>query len=187
MNLLLIDDDECLAESLTRFFGQHDFDLVSETHPLQALEYLRQHSVELILLDVMLPGIDGFETCRRIRQFSDVPIIMLTARGDVMDRVVAQGEMEQPIAIHGSTEFKQLATGINDMALQIKFMLENKHQLLLAISHELRSPLTRAKVNLALMVDHDIKQALVVDIDEMEGLISRILESERLNQRHTAL
>ncbi len=86
--LLLIDDDERLAEPLKTFFSQYDFELLSQTHPIQALEFLKQHSVDLIILDVMLPEIDGFETCRRIRQFSEIPIIMLTARGDVMDRVV---------------------------------------------------------------------------------------------------
>ena len=86
--LLLIDDDEKLAGPLASFLGQFDFSLHSQTHPLEALQYLREHAVELVILDVMLPQIDGFETCRRIRQFSNVPVIMLTARGDVMDRVV---------------------------------------------------------------------------------------------------
>lgn len=86
--LLLIDDDELLAEPLKEYFKQYDLELLGETHPLQALEYIKKHSIDLIILDVMLPEIDGFETCRRIRAFSQVPIIMLTARGDVMDRVI---------------------------------------------------------------------------------------------------
>lgn len=86
--LLLIDDDEKLAKPLKSYFSQYGFELLSQTHPLQALEFLHRHPVDLIILDVMLPEIDGFETCRRIRQFSTLPIIMLTARGDVMDRVV---------------------------------------------------------------------------------------------------
>jgi two-component system, OmpR family, response regulator len=86
--LLLIDDDEKLVPPLKAYLSQFDFELVSETHPLEALERLKQQRFELIILDVMLPQIDGFETCRRIRQFSDTPVLMLTARGDVMDRVV---------------------------------------------------------------------------------------------------
>ncbi len=85
---MLIDDDERLAEPLEVFFKQYDFELIAETHPLAAIDYLSLHPVDLIILDVMLPEIDGFETCKRIRRFSDIPIIMLTARGDVMDRVV---------------------------------------------------------------------------------------------------
>jgi two-component system, OmpR family, response regulator len=86
--LLLIDDDEKLAAPLKAYLGQFDFELFSETHPLKALELLQQNQYELIILDVMLPEIDGFETCRRIRQFSEIPVLMLTARGEVMDRVV---------------------------------------------------------------------------------------------------
>ena len=86
--LLLIDDDEKLAEPLKQYFARYELALESETHPLQAIEKLRQESYDLVVLDVMLPQIDGFETCRRIRQFSEIPIVMLTARGEVMDRVV---------------------------------------------------------------------------------------------------
>ncbi len=86
--LLLIDDDERLAQPLQQYFARFDMSLDGETHPLVALERLRRQSYDLIVLDVMLPEIDGFETCRRIRQFSEIPIIMLTARGEVTDRVV---------------------------------------------------------------------------------------------------
>ena len=86
--LLLIDDDEKLAGPLREYFARFDLSLDSETHPLAGIERIRGRQYELLVLDVMLPEIDGFETCRRIRQFSDIPIIMLTARGEVMDRVV---------------------------------------------------------------------------------------------------
>ena len=86
--LLLIDDDEKLAEPLREYFDRFEMSLESETHPLRGIELVRNHQYDLVVLDVMLPEIDGFETCRRIRQFSDIPIVMLTARGEVMDRVV---------------------------------------------------------------------------------------------------
>ena len=86
--LLLIDDDEKLAEPLREYFARFNLSLDSETHPLKGIERIRGRQYELVVLDVMLPEIDGFETCRRIRQFSDIPIVMLTARGEVMDRVV---------------------------------------------------------------------------------------------------
>ena len=86
--LLLIDDDEKLAGPLQVYFSRFDLALENETQPLRAIDRLQHERFELVVLDVMLPQIDGFETCRRIRQFSDIPIIMLTARGDVMDRVV---------------------------------------------------------------------------------------------------
>ncbi len=100
---------------------------------------------------------------------------------------IARGDLDKPITPDGSMEFKRLSSGINEMALQIKSMLENKHQLLLAISHELRSPITRAKVNLELLEEQSLKQALIYDMNEMESLINQILESERLNQQHAVL
>lgn len=86
--LLLIDDDEKLAQPLRAYFSRYDLDLESEIQPLDAIDRLKREDFDFVILDVMLPQIDGFETCRRIRQFSDIPIIMLTARGEVMDRVV---------------------------------------------------------------------------------------------------
>lgn len=86
--LLLIDDDVRLAEPLRQYFAKFDMLLQNETHPIKGIERIKREDFDLIVLDVMLPEIDGFETCRRIRQFSDVPIVMLTARGEVMDRVV---------------------------------------------------------------------------------------------------
>jgi two-component system OmpR family response regulator len=87
-NLLIIDDDEKLIEPLITYFERFDLALTGVTDPLEGLKRLRNEAFDLVILDVMLPGIDGFEVCRRLRQSSDIPVIMLTARGDVMDRVV---------------------------------------------------------------------------------------------------
>ncbi|MDJ0833984.1 MAG: HAMP domain-containing sensor histidine kinase [Gammaproteobacteria bacterium] len=100
---------------------------------------------------------------------------------------IGDGDLDSHLDIRNSIEFQRLADGINAMARQIESMLEGKQQLLLAISHELRSPLTRARVNLELMPEHPAKQALIDDCNEMEALINQILESQRLNQRHAVL
>jgi len=86
--ILLIDDDELLAPPLAAFFKRFDFELDSATLPSAGLAKLRAEHYDAAILDVMLPEIDGFELCRQIRRESDLPVIMLTARGDVMDRVV---------------------------------------------------------------------------------------------------
>ena len=87
--VLLIDDDEDLAELLIEYAQRFAMDIEAIHDPLEALELLKHQSdYGAIILDVMLPNIDGFETCRRIRQFCDLPVIMLTARGDVTDRIV---------------------------------------------------------------------------------------------------
>lgn len=87
-HILLIDDDERLAELLARYFEQYDLSLSHATHPSRGLQLLDTNQFDLVILDIMLPEMDGFDVCKRIRQQSDIPIIMLTARGDVMDRVV---------------------------------------------------------------------------------------------------
>ena len=86
--LLLIDDDEQLGPPLAAYFKRVDFDLVQATRPSQGLARLREGGFDVAILDVMLPEMDGFELCRTIRKESNIPIVMLTARGDVMDRVV---------------------------------------------------------------------------------------------------
>ncbi len=87
--ILLIDDDERLAELLAEYFARYELHLLSETHPLKGIALIQSNpDIELVILDIMLPDIDGFEACRRIRKKSDIPILMLTARGDVMDRII---------------------------------------------------------------------------------------------------
>ena len=86
--ILLIDDDELLAAPLAAFFRRFDVELASAARPGAGLAMLRAQPFDAVILDVMLPEMDGFELCRAIRRESDIPILMLTARGDVMDRVV---------------------------------------------------------------------------------------------------
>jgi OmpR family response regulator RpaB len=86
--LLLIDDDEALGPPLAEYFRRTGFELVHATRPSRGLELLRGGGFDAAILDVMLPEMDGFELCRTIRRDSTIPIVMLTARGEVMDRVV---------------------------------------------------------------------------------------------------
>ncbi len=86
--ILIIDDDEKLNQLLTDFLSDFGFHTLSAVHPQKGFKMLKQKSPDLVILDLMLPGMDGFEVCKTIRQSSSVPIIMLTARGEVMDKVV---------------------------------------------------------------------------------------------------
>ena len=86
--ILLIDDDERLAPPLAEYFERFGLTLSNATHPADGLARLVHGNFELVILDVMLPDQDGFEVCKAIRKSNDIPIIMLTARGEVMDRVV---------------------------------------------------------------------------------------------------
>lgn len=86
--ILIIDDDRKLNKLLSGFLGDFGFKTLSATHPKDGLKKLKHDVPDLVILDVMLPGMDGFEVCKTIRQTSAVPIIMLTARGELMDKVV---------------------------------------------------------------------------------------------------
>ena len=94
--ILLIDDDEQLGPPLAAYFARFDLTLTLAHRPSTGLAKLREGDFGAVILDVMLPEMDGFELCRTIRKdagksadsIRDIPIIMLTARGDVMDRVV---------------------------------------------------------------------------------------------------
>ncbi|MDQ7015940.1 MAG: HAMP domain-containing sensor histidine kinase, partial [Gammaproteobacteria bacterium] len=103
-----------------------------------------------------------------------------------MQRIGA-GEFQHRVSTARRDEFGELASSLNQMADDIEQMLEAKGQLLLAISHELRSPITRAKVALSLMEESALKAGLAEDLQEMEQLIYELLEAERLNGRHQAL
>ena len=90
MRALLVDDDRELASLLREYLGPHGvaLDHVEEGASAVGRIAAAQEPYDIVLLDVMLPGIDGFEVCRRIRSKSDLPIVMLTARGEDADRVV---------------------------------------------------------------------------------------------------
>jgi DNA-binding response OmpR family regulator len=86
--ILVVEDDATLVSALRYNFERHGYACLAAGDGARALELARRERPALILLDVMLPGIDGMEVCRRIRTDSTVPIIMLTARVEEVDRVV---------------------------------------------------------------------------------------------------
>ncbi|MGK0290705.1 MAG: DNA-binding response OmpR family regulator [bacterium] len=86
--ILVIDDDRKLTGLLEEYLSKYGFQVTSANHPHDGLRLLDQETYGLIILDVMLPEMDGFEVCREIRKKSSIPIIMLTARGEVTDRIV---------------------------------------------------------------------------------------------------
>ncbi|MFW2405028.1 MAG: sensor histidine kinase [Gammaproteobacteria bacterium] len=100
---------------------------------------------------------------------------------------IGQGDLDYRIPKKRSDDLGELAVDINRMADDVKEMLEAKQQMLLAISHELRSPLTRTKVAVEFVDDDQARQSILDDVEEMERLIADLLESERLNTRHSKL
>ncbi len=86
--MLVVDDEAKLVELVEGYLRREGFEVLSAFDGLAALELARSKRPDLVVLDVMLPGIDGIEVCRRLRQFSDAYVLMLTARSEEIDKIV---------------------------------------------------------------------------------------------------
>jgi len=87
-HILMIEDDESLAALIAEYLGTMGFKVTTRRTAAEGLALLPQGAFDALILDVMLPDSDGFEVCRQVRARSDLPILMLTARGDETDRIV---------------------------------------------------------------------------------------------------
>lgn len=85
---LVVDDEKLIVKGIRFSLEQDDMQVDCAYDGEEALEYARNNQYDIILLDVMLPKLTGFEVCQQIREFSNVPIIMLTAKGDDMDKIL---------------------------------------------------------------------------------------------------
>jgi len=99
--ILIVDDDNNIAELISLYFIKECFETLIVNDGESALEAVQSFSPNLILLDLMLPGIDGYAVCREVRSHSNIPIIMLSAKGEIFDKVLglelgADDYMEKP-------------------------------------------------------------------------------------------
>jgi signal transduction histidine kinase len=175
--------------------------------PYERFQFSHHHRKELLLLrqqeiQYLFVVDDGFRRGSERRHwllFTSLGVILLLLYvgirrlfrpiGAISKQVrkIGEGDLQQAIVADGRGELGKLAEGINRMSEQIHSMLESKSGLLLAISHELRSPLTRMRVNLELLDDSNLRQKLIDDCREMEALLGAILESEKLSSGHAPL
>lgn len=86
-HILVVDDDPAISKFLSANLRVRGYEVTTAMDGLKALEVVESEPIDLIILDIMLPRLDGVEVCRRIREWSQIPIIMLTARGDEKDKV----------------------------------------------------------------------------------------------------
>ena len=84
----MVDDDQAIRELLAEYLSKNNYEVITAEDGVEMDQKLLDNSPDLIVLDIMLPGDDGFTLCQRIRQSSNVPIIMLTANSDEMDRIL---------------------------------------------------------------------------------------------------
>lgn len=86
--ILIVDDEQLITDSLSYSLKREGFDVISAADGLTAIQTVETQKPDLVVLDLMLPDISGFEVCRRLRTFTAIPVIMLTARGEEIDRVL---------------------------------------------------------------------------------------------------
>ncbi len=86
--VLVVDDEKLIVKGIRFSLEQDDYEVDCAYDGEEALNLATDNSYDMILLDLMLPKLDGFEVCKRIREFSDMPIVMLTAKGDDMDKIL---------------------------------------------------------------------------------------------------
>ncbi|HEX8730800.1 MAG TPA: response regulator transcription factor [Ktedonobacterales bacterium] len=101
--ILIVDDEPNIVELLASYLSREGYDIATATDGVAALDQARQLAPDLIVLDVMLPGLDGIEVCRQIRRFSDAYILMLTARAEEIDTIIglsvgADGYVTKPFS-----------------------------------------------------------------------------------------
>ncbi len=175
-------------DSSARWDGPEDWGLVRRTADGHRIRFgLRAPPAEL------RPRVFGWATLALLLSLTALAYAavrrLLRPLGDITLGVEAygHGEFGASIPVRRDDELGDLATRINTMAGRLHGMLEAKRTLLLAISHELRSPLTRARVNAELVAEGAARDALLHDLGEMRDLITSLLESERLAQGHAAL
>jgi DNA-binding response OmpR family regulator len=140
--ILLVDDEPLITDSLTYSLKREGFDVHAVGDGLSALQAVEEMKPDLIVLDLMLPDISGFEVCRRLRQFTTTPVIMLTAKGEEIDRVLglevgADDYLAKPFS------FRELLARIYAMLRRVALDRQTAQPKPFALSHLSLDPVAR--------------------------------------------
>ena len=129
MKILVVDDENLLVKGI-RFNLQNDgYDVITGSNGLEAIELAQTQSPDLIILDIMMPEMDGLTACEKIRQFSDVPIILLTAKSDDMDKFIGFDQ--------GADDYLTKPFNILELKARIKALLRRAGQRNISVAQEL--------------------------------------------------
>lgn len=118
--ILIVDDDENICELLRLYLEKDGFDTIVANDGEQAVEYAAKYSPDLILLDIMLPKLDGWQVCHEIRKTDDTPIIMLTAKGETFDKILG---LEL-----GADDYVSKPFDTKEVIARIKAVLRRSHE-----------------------------------------------------------
>ena len=118
--ILIVDDDENICELLRLYLEKDGFETIVANDGEQAVDFANKYSPDLILLDIMLPKLDGWQVCREIRKTSDTPIIMLTAKGETFDKILG---LEL-----GADDYVSKPFDTKEVIARIKAVLRRSHE-----------------------------------------------------------
>ena len=156
MKILVVDDEEVLVKGI-RFNLQNDgYEVITGFNGLEAVQAAQSQSPDLILLDVMMPEMDGLTACSKIREFSDVPIILLTAKADDMDKLMGFD--------HGADDYLTKPFNILELKARIRALLRRAG----ATEKQAQNSLTIGSITLDLDARNAYRSGQVVELTAKE-------------------
>ena len=156
MKILVVDDEELLVKGI-RFNLQNDgYEVITGFNGLEAVQAAQSQSPDLILLDVMMPEMDGLTACAKIREFSDVPIILLTAKADDMDKLMGFD--------HGADDYLTKPFNILELKARIRALLRRTG----ATEKQVHNSLTIGSITLDLNARNAYRSGQVVELTAKE-------------------
>ena len=156
MKILVVDDEDLLVKGI-RFNLQNDgYDIITGSNGLEAVQLAQEQSPDLIILDVMMPEMDGMTACARIREFSNVPVILLTAKTDDMDKLMGFE--------HGADDYVTKPFNILELKARVRALLRRSG----AQSDENTSSLSIGTITLDLNARNAYRNGMIADLTAKE-------------------
>ena len=156
MKILVVDDEELLVKGIRFNLQNEGYEMFTGSNGLEAVEMARQHEPDLIILDVMMPEMDGMTACARIREFSNVPIILLTAKTDDMDKLMGFE--------HGADDYVTKPFNILELKARVRALLRRSG----ARTEEATSLLTIGAITLDLNARNAYSNGVLADLTAKE-------------------
>ena len=177
MKILVVDDEDLLVKGIRFNLQNEGYELLTGSNGLEAVELAKEFSPDLIILDVMMPEMDGMTACSRIREFSDVPIILLTAKTDDMDKLLGFE--------HGADDYVTKPFNILELKARVRALLRRS-----GAQAEDNSPtLTIGTITLDLNARNAFRDGVMADLTAKEFDVIEFLmrNPNRVYSRETLL
>ena len=116
LTIMIVDDDELIRKVVTIYFGNRGYHVINAVNGQDCLDKMQTSNPHAVLLDVTMPGMDGWLVCRRIREFSDLPIIMLTARAQESDREMG--------AAAGASAYVTKPVSLKELEARVRMLIQ---------------------------------------------------------------